>query len=294
MTGPVGPAGSASSAGSAGPVGSPDQAGRLGPVVRVYRRFRPLPRRARLWVHFFAVAVALAACLVLGEWWPAPVLAAAAVVAVSEYERLWPSPGLRSVRVHEGGLVLVSAGGGEESLPWSAVEATEYSPGGPCGEHEHGRIWPAGAEEPLVLAHLRGLAGLFRESEERLSPGLRAALHETLRTEGSVRFARGRLTVTAGGLVHRPPHPLAATEAHRWAEVHSARASDLGELEIRTRPAGLPLTFPVPNARAAADFLEDLRAAAAIGWPPSDDHPLGGHEPFPEGITTPLSRRQFP
>ncbi|MFI2612769.1 hypothetical protein [Kitasatospora sp. NPDC018619] len=248
------------SAGQTGPAGPP---GPLGPVVRVHRRFRQLSRPARVWLHSCGVAVSLTVCLVLGEWWPAPVLAAAAVVAVSGYERLRPAPGPRSVRVHRGGLVLVSAEGGEEPLPWHAMEATEYAPGGPRGPHEHGRIWPAGADEPLVLAHLRGLGALFRELEERLSPGLRAALHETLRTEGSVRFGRGRLTVTSGGLVHRPPHPLAATEAYRWTELHSARASGLGELEIRTHSAGLPLTFPVPNARAAAGFLEDLRTAAA-------------------------------
>lgn len=256
VTDAVGPAGST---GSTGPAGSAD---RLGPVVRVYRRCRRLSRSARVWLHSCGVALSLAVCLALGDWWPAPLLAAAAVVAVTAYERLRPARGLRSVRVHEGGLVLVSAGGGEEPLPWPAVEATEYSPGGPRGAHEYGRIWPAGADEPLVLAHLRGLGGLFRELEERLSPGFRAALHETLRTEGSVRFARGRLTVTACGLVHRPPHPLAATEAHRWTEVHSAQASGLGKLEIRTHSAGLPLTFPVPNARAAADFLEDLRTAS--------------------------------
>ncbi|MFG2915725.1 hypothetical protein ACGF0D_22915 [Kitasatospora sp. NPDC048298] len=230
------------------------------------------------------MALSLAVCLTLGDWWPAPLLAAVAVVAVTGYERLRPSRGPRSVRVHEGGLVLVSAGGCEESLPWSAVEAMEYSPGGPREVHEYGRIWPAGADEPLVLAHLRGLGGLFRELEERLSPGFRSALHETLRTEGSVRFGRGRLTVTAHGLVYRPPHPLAATEAHRWTEVCSARASGLGELEIRTHSAGLPLTFPVPNARAAADFLEDLRTASPAD-PPSDDRPrttaLGWPPPEP-------------
>ncbi|MFE4518734.1 hypothetical protein ACFRMQ_31655 [Kitasatospora sp. NPDC056783] len=228
----------------------------------MYRRFRPLSRRARVWLHSCGAALSLVVCLALGEWWPAAVLAAAAVVAVSGYERLRPSPGLRSVRVHEGGLVLVSAGGGEEPLPWSAVEATEYSPGGPRGAHEHGRIWRVGTGEPLALAHLCGMGGLFRELEERLSPWLRAALHETLRAEGGVRFARGRLTVTAGGLVHRPPHPLAATETYPWAEVCSARASGLGELEIRTHSAGLPLTFTVLNARAAAGFLEDLRMTA--------------------------------
>ncbi|MFJ6379549.1 hypothetical protein ACIQI7_05990 [Kitasatospora sp. NPDC092039] len=259
----TGSTGSAGPVGSVGPAGAACPGGRLGAVVRVYRRYRPLSWSARVWLHLCGVAVSVAVCLVLGGWWPAPVLAAAAVVAVSGYERLRSAPGLRSVRVHEGGLVLVAADGGEEPLPWSSVEATEYSPGGPRGEHEHGRIWPAGADEPLVLAHLRGLGGLFRELEERLSPGLRAALHETLRTEGSVRFARGRLTVTACGLVHRPAHPLAATEAHRWTEVLSARASALGELEIRTHSAGLPLTLPVPNARAAAGFLEDLRTAAA-------------------------------
>lgn len=260
--GATGSADLAASAGAAGVAGAAGAAGRLGPVLRVHRRFRPLSWPARVWLHSCGVAVSVVVCLALGEWWPAPVLAAAAVVAVSGYERLRPTPGLRSVRVHEGGLVLVSAGGGEEPLPWRAMEATEYSPGGPHGEYEHGRIWPAGADEPLVLAHLGGLGRLFRELEERLSPGLRAALHETLRAEGSVRFVRGRLTVTAGGLVHRPPHPLAATEAYRWPEVHSARASALGELEVRTHSAGLPLTFPVPNARAAAGFLEDLRTAS--------------------------------
>ncbi|MFJ9446830.1 hypothetical protein ACIRRH_33975 [Kitasatospora sp. NPDC101235] len=252
----------ARSAGSTGAVDPAGAAGGLGPVVRVHRRFRPLSWPARVWLHSCGVSVSVAVCLALGEWWPAPVLAAAAVVAVSGYERLRPAPGLRSVRVHEGGLVLVAADGGEEPLPWRAIEATEYSPGGPRGVHEHGRIWPAGAGEPLVLAHLRGLDRLFRELEERLSPGLRAALHETLRTEGSVRFVRGRLTVTVGGLAHRPTHPLAATEAYRWTELRSARASGLGELEIRTHSAGLPLTFPVPNARAAAGFLEDLRTAS--------------------------------
>ncbi|MEU1283262.1 hypothetical protein [Kitasatospora sp. NPDC005856] len=254
---------SAGSAGAARPAGATGATGPLGPVVRVYRRYRPLSWPARVWLHSCGVVVSVAVCVALRGWWPSPVLAAAAVVAVSGFERLRPTPGLRSVRVHEGGLVLVSADGGEKALPWRAVEATEYSPGGARREHEHGRIWPAGADEPLVLAQLRGLGALFEDLEERLSPGFRAALHETLRTEGSVRFVRGRLTVTAGGLVHRPPHPLAATEAHRWAEVCSARASGLGELEIRTHSAGLPLVFPVPNARAAADFLEDLRTAAA-------------------------------
>ncbi|MFD8750855.1 hypothetical protein ACFV0O_07725 [Kitasatospora sp. NPDC059577] len=238
-------------------------AGRLGPPVRVYRRFRPVPRRARIPLDVCTIVMAVAACLTLGQWWPAPVVVAVAVLAASGYGWLRPAPGLRAVRVHEGGLVLVAADGDERPLPWSSLEATEYSPGGRHGEGEQGRIWPAGASEPLVLDHLRGLGRLFRELEERLSPGLRAALHETLRTEGGIRFARGRLTVTAGGLVHRPPHPLAATEAYRWAEVESARASDLGELEIRTHSVGLPLTLPVPNARAAADFLTELRAAAA-------------------------------
>lgn len=256
-------AGPAGAAGAARPAGATGAASPLGPVVRVYRRCRPLSWSARVWLHTCGVVVSVAVCVALREWWPSPVLAAAAVVVVSGHERLRSTPGPRSVRVHEGGLVLVSADGWEEALPWRAVEATEYSPGGARGVPEHGRIWPAGADEPLVLAHLRGLGGLFRELEERLSPGFRAALHETLRTEGSVRFARGRLTVTAGGLVHRPPHPLAATEAHRWAEVSSALASGLGELEIRTHSAGLPLVLPVPNARAAADFLEDLRTVAA-------------------------------
>lgn len=259
----AGASGSAGATGASRTTGTSGGAGRLGPVVRVHRRCRPLSWPARVWLHSCGVVVSVAVCVALGGWWPSPVLAAAAVVAVSGYERLRPAPGLHSVRVHEGGLVLVPAEGGETSLPWGAVEATEYSPGGPRGVPEHGRIWPAGADEPLELAHLRGLGALFRELEERLSPGFRAALHETLRTEGSVRFVRGRLTVTAGGLVHRPPHPLAATEAHRWAEVRSARASGLGELEIRTHSAGLPLALAVPNARAAADFLEDLRAAAA-------------------------------
>ncbi|MEU3570404.1 hypothetical protein AB0E96_18570 [Kitasatospora sp. NPDC036755] len=232
----------------------------------MHRRLRPLSRAARVWLHSCGVAASLAICLALADWWPAPLLAAAGVVAVSGYERLRPAPGLRSVRVHEGGLVLVQAGGQEDPLPWRAVEATEYTPytpGGPHGGQEHGRIWPAGADEPLALAHLHGLGELFDELEERLSPGLRAGLHETLRAEGSVRFVRGRLTVTACGLVHRPPHPLAAKEVHRWTEVCSARASGFGELEIRTHSAGLPLTFPVLNARAVAGFLEDLRTASA-------------------------------
>ncbi|MFE6052369.1 hypothetical protein ACFQ6N_16565 [Kitasatospora sp. NPDC056446] len=259
---PVQPVRPAAPAGSAGPDGPAD---RLGPVVRVYRRFRPVPWRARAGVDACTAVVAVSVCLALGEWWPAPVLGAVAVVLASGFGWLRPVPGLRSVRVHEGGLALVAADGTERPLPWSAVEATEYCPGGPRGEYEQGRIWPVGADEPVVLAQLRGtggLGGLFRELEERLSPGLRAALHETLRTEGSVRFARGRLTVTAGGLLHRPPHPLAAKEAYRWAEVESARMSELGELEIRTHRAGLPLTLPVPNALAAAGFLEELRAAA--------------------------------
>ncbi|MBV2155213.1 hypothetical protein [Kitasatospora sp. SUK 42] len=229
-------------------------------MVRVHRRFRPLSWRARAWVDAGAAVLAVAVCLTLGEWWPAPVVAAVAVVATGGYGWLRPASGLRSVRVHEGGLALVGADGAERLLPWAELEAGEYSPAGRRGEAEQGRIWPAGAEEPLVLARLRGLEELLREVDARLSPGLRAALHEALRTEGSVRFARGRLTVTAGGLVHRPPHPLAVTEAYRWEEVQSARASGLGELEIRTYSAGLPLTFPVPNARAAADFLAEVRA----------------------------------
>ncbi|MFJ2191233.1 hypothetical protein ACIOJE_25435 [Kitasatospora sp. NPDC087861] len=232
--------------------------GRLGRVVRVHRRFRPMSWRARTWVDAAAAAAAAAAWPATGEWWPAPVVAAVALTATSGYGWLRPTPGLRSVHVHEGGLVLVGADGSERPLPWDAVEATEYSPGGRRGVGE-GRIWLVGVDEPLAVAHLRRLDGLFRELDERLSPGLRGALHEALRTEGAVRFARGRLSVTAGGLVHRPPHPLAATEAFRWAEVRSAQASDLGELEIRTYSAGLPLTFPVPNAGAAAAFIEEVR-----------------------------------
>ncbi|MER7670778.1 hypothetical protein ABTY61_20235 [Kitasatospora sp. NPDC096128] len=235
-------------------------AGPLGPVVRVHRAFRPVPWRARTWLDAAAAVLALAFCLALGEWWPAPVVAAVAVVAVSGYGVLRRAPGLHSVRVHEGGLALVGADGGERRLLWAGIEAAEYSPGGHRREPERGRIWLADADRPLVLTQLHGLEGLVREVDERLSPGLRAALHETLRTEGSVRFARGRLTVTAAGLVHRPAHHLAPTEAHRWAEVHSVRASGLGELEIRTRPVGLPLTLPVSNARAAAEFLEELRS----------------------------------
>ncbi|MFJ8622888.1 hypothetical protein ACIRD3_08570 [Kitasatospora sp. NPDC093550] len=260
------PAGPAGQVGQTGRTGQGCQAGpaeRLGPVVRVHRRFRPVPRWVLAWVDACAAVVALAACLALGQWWPAPVVGAVAVVAASGFGWLrGPASGPRAVRVHQGGLVLVGADGGECLLPWASVEATAYSPGGRCGASEQGRIWLAGVDEPVVLAQLRGLGGLFRELEERLSPGFRAALHQALRAEGSVRFARGRLTVTAGGLVHRPAHPLAATEAYRWAEVVSARPSGLGELEIRTRSAGLPLTLPVPNARAAADFLEELRAAA--------------------------------
>ncbi|MFI9361877.1 hypothetical protein ACIG5E_12580 [Kitasatospora sp. NPDC053057] len=238
-------------------------AGPLGPVVRVHRGFRPVPWRARTWLEAVAALLALTVCLALGEWWPAPVVAALAVVAVSGYGLLRPAPRLRSARIHQGGLALVGSDGGERLLPWGEIEAVEYAPGGQRGKPEHGRIWPAGADEPLVLTQLRGLDGLFREVDERLSPGLRATLHEALHTEGSVRFGRGRLTVTAGGLVHRPPHPLAATEAYRWAEVHSARPSGLGELEIRTHSAGLPLTLPVSNARAAAEFLEEVRAWSA-------------------------------
>lgn len=234
--------------------------GRLGRAVRVYRRFRPLPWRTRAWLDAVSAAAAGAAWLASGEWWPAPVVAAVAITAASGYGRLRPTPGLRAVRVHEHGLVLVGADGTEQPLPWSAVEATEYSPGGRHGVGEQGRIWLVGADEPLALAQLRQLDELFRELDERLRPTLRAALHEALRTEGGVRFARGRLTLTAGGLVHRPPHPLAATEAFRWAEVRSARASELGELEIRTHSAGLPLTLPVPNAGAAAAFVEEVRA----------------------------------
>ncbi|MFF2142818.1 hypothetical protein [Kitasatospora sp. NPDC058190] len=235
-------------------------AGPLGPVVRVYRGFRPLPWRARTWMDAGAAVLAVLLCLALGEWWPSPVVAAAAVLATSGYGRPRPGLGLRSVRLHEGGLALVGAGGGERLLPRSEVEATEYFPGGRHGEPEQGRIWPAGADDPLALTRLRGLEGLCREVDERLSPDLRAALQDVLRTEGSVRFARGRLTVTTGGLVHRPPHPPATTEAYRWSEVREARASGLGELEIRTGSAGLPLTLPVPNARAAAEFLEEVRA----------------------------------
>ncbi|MFD5464701.1 hypothetical protein ACFWIQ_18040 [Kitasatospora sp. NPDC127059] len=69
------------------------------------------------------------------------------------------------------------------------------------------------------------MAELVLEVDEPFSPGFRAALHESLRTGGSVRFARGRLTVTVGGLVHRPPRPLGPAEARPWAEVPSARAS---------------------------------------------------------------------
>ncbi|MEV7598559.1 hypothetical protein AB0O91_14375 [Kitasatospora sp. NPDC089797] len=240
-----------------GPVGP------LGRVVRVHRGFRPVPWRARTWLDTVAATLALTACLALGEWWPAPVAAAVAVLAVSGYASVRPAPGLRSARVHEGGLALVGADGGERLLPWAGIEAVEYAPGRRRGAPEQGRIWPVGAEEPLVLTGLHGLDGLIRELDERLAPGLRAALHQALRVEGSVRFACGRLRVTAVGLVHRSPHPLAATEAHRWAEVHSARASGLGELEIRTRSTGLPITLPVPNARAAAEFLEEVRSRSA-------------------------------
>ncbi|MEU4118445.1 hypothetical protein AB0F71_28615 [Kitasatospora sp. NPDC028055] len=239
-------------------------AGPLGPVVQVHRAFRPVPWRARTWLDTVAVVLALVVCLAFGQWWPAPVVAAAAVVGANGYGALRPAPGLRTVRVHEGGLALVGAGADERLLPWAGIEAVEYSPGGRRREPERIRIWPAGADEPVVLARLHGLEGLAREVDERLSPCLRAALHEALRSEGSVRLARGRLTVTAGGLVHRPPHPLVAAAAYRWAEVHSARATGLGELELRTRSAGLPLTLPVPNARAAAEFLEDVRGSGAL------------------------------
>ncbi|MGA5817868.1 hypothetical protein ACPC54_08425 [Kitasatospora sp. NPDC094028] len=249
-------------AGAAGQGRTPTPPGPLGRVVRVYRRFRPVPRRARGWIGAGAAAVAVALCLAVGQWWPAPVVAAVALVVAGGYGRLRAAPGLRAVRVHEGGLVLVGPAGGERPVRWEEIEASEHVPGGPRGAGEQGRIWLVGAEEPVRLAQLRGLEGLFREVDGHLSPRLRAGLHEALRAEGSVRFARGRLTVTRGALVHRPAHPAGTTEAFRWAELRSVRAAGPGELEIRTRSAGLPLSLAVTNARAAAEFLEEVRVLA--------------------------------
>ncbi|MFJ9692036.1 hypothetical protein [Kitasatospora sp. NPDC101183] len=232
-----------------GPVGSPEVVGALGRVVRVYRGFRPVPRWLAAWAGAGAAIVAVAVCLAAGQWWPAPVVAAGALAAAGAYGRLRRGPGLRAVRLHEGGLVLVGPANRERPLPWGAVEASE-----------HARIWLVGVDEPVRLARVHGLDGLLREVDERLAPTLRAGLHRALREEGCVRFARGRLTVTTSGLVHRPSRPPAVTEAFRWAEVRSARATGPGELEIRTGSAGLPLCFAVPNARAAAEFLEEVRA----------------------------------
>lgn len=178
----------------------------LGQVVRVHRGYRPVPWWVRVWVVVGAVPVAAAVCLAAGKWWPAPVVAAVAIAGVNAYGWLRPVRGVRAERAHAGGLVLVGPGGAERVLPWGAVEATEHSPGrrGVC---ERARIWLVGVDEPVDLVHVRRLEGAGRELDERRSPAFRAALHERLRTDGSVRFASGRLTVRAGGLVHRSPTP---------------------------------------------------------------------------------------
>ncbi|MFH8384009.1 thiolase family protein [Kitasatospora sp. NPDC018058] len=138
-----------------GPAGS---LGPLGPVVRVHRGFRPMPWRARTWADAAAAVLAEALCLALGEWWPAPVVAAAAVLATTGYGRPRRAPGLRSARVHMGGLALVGADGGERLLPWGEVEASEHSPGEWRGRPEQGRIWPAGAYDVVVACGIESMS----------------------------------------------------------------------------------------------------------------------------------------
>jgi hypothetical protein len=99
---------------------------------------------------------------------------------------------------------------------------------------------------------------LFEQIDDRIIPAIQVDLEETLRAEGRVEFDRGRLTVTPAGLVHTPPYGEGGE--FTWSQVRSVKASSHGELEIKVT-GGPPIRLGLLNARATAEFIEELRSA---------------------------------
>ncbi|OMI35320.1 hypothetical protein [Streptomyces sparsogenes] len=248
----------------------------LGAVIAVHPRYRPVTLAMQAWIGGAALAIGMAASVAVGTWWP---LAAAVVVAIAAgiaYGRLAPVQGLQAVLVYQGGLLLADRGGLDRTVRWDDIQATEYTPESYRDErlgagqtrttrtYEQGVIWIAGAGGPITLLHVRRMARLVEEIDNRIIPAIQVDLEETLRAEGSVQFDRGRLAVTPAGLVHTPPYGQGGEFA--WSQVRSVKASRHGELEIRVTGQP-PIRLALLNARATVEFIEELRSAADGGQP---------------------------
>lgn len=248
----------------------------LGEVVAVHPRHRPVTLAMQAWIGGAALAIGMGAGVAVGTWWP---LAAAVVVAIAAgiaYGRLAPVQGLQAVLVCQGGLLLDADAGPDRIIRWDDIRATEYTPESYRDErlgagqtrttrtYEQGTIWIAAAAGPITLLHVRRMARLFEEIDDRIIPAIQVDLDETLRAEGSVQFDRGRLAVTPAGLVHTPPYGQGGEFA--WSQVRSVKAASHGELEIKVTGQP-PIRFRLLNARAAVEWIEELRSAGGSGRP---------------------------
>ncbi|WP_431878116.1 hypothetical protein [Amycolatopsis sacchari] len=246
----------------------------LGKRLAVHRRYRPVPLAMQAWLGGAALAIGMAVGVGVGTWWPLAVAVVVAIAAGIAYGRLVPVQGLQAVLVYEEGLLLADEAGPGRIVHWDDVRATEYVPESYRDErlgagqtrttrtYERGTIWVPGA--PIDLQHVRRMARLFEEIDDRIIPAIQVDLEEALHTEGSVQFDEGGLVVTPAGLVHNPRYGEGGE--FPWSQVRSVKAPSHGELEIKVTN-GPPIRLRLMNARAVVEFIEELRSAAGSGQP---------------------------
>ncbi|MFE7354334.1 hypothetical protein ACFU8Q_14280 [Streptomyces sp. NPDC057543] len=248
----------------------------LGARRRVYRTARRVSYG--LSVAFAAVVLVLA-----GAWgWTWWAFLLALVIAAGAgwlYREFPPSTGLRAVAHYEGGLVLAAAGSYMPALPWEAIESYEFVParfeyrGNLQTEHFARLVLRLrGADEPVVLMHLRGKEGeLARAVDAALIPRRTAALHQKFTEQGHVVFGTV-LGVLPTGLLIGP------SEYHRkdplpWADLDLVGSRGAFQLNLTAtkdlNPGSRSVSCEVPDAPAVVDFLLEVCDAMLKNPPPA-------------------------
>ncbi|MFE3824172.1 hypothetical protein [Streptomyces sp. NPDC059092] len=239
----------------------------LGDRRSVHRVYRRLP-----WMEILLVPAAMAAVIAYltlkSPFLYVPVVAGLVYAGFAGLRRIPPAEGVRMAVVYEGGVLLGRPRAEPVTYAWQEIASTGHDLGASdIGLASGGlriteraavtAIWPAGREEPVVLAHVVRQNKLAEALEAGVRPRLLERLRATLDTEGTVRV--GDLDVTDEGVTLRGglPGTAAAPAVIGWPEL--AATTVFGPSRLRVRTSAGRCDVPVRNAAVVRDFIEETR-----------------------------------
>ncbi|MFJ2217017.1 hypothetical protein ACIQVO_19690 [Streptomyces sp. NPDC101062] len=230
-------------------------------VHRVHRGLR--------WMEILLVPAAMAGVIAYltlkSPFLYVPVVAGLVYAGFAGLRRIPPAEGVRMAVVYEGGVLLGHPRSQPVTYAWQEIDSTGHDLGesdiglAPGGFRTTERapvtaIWPAGREQPVVLAHVVRQNKLAEALEAGIRPRLLERLRATLDTEGSVRL--GDLEVTDEGVTLHSGGAAAPTVIE-WPEL--AETTTFGPSRLRVRTGTGRCDLPVRNAATVRDFVEETR-----------------------------------